>query len=38
MWHCHVAVGESTNVFLPIIRVWPKAEHAIAVWHHAHTW
>lgn len=36
MRHRHVAVSKSTNVILPIIRVWPKAEHAIAIWHHTH--
>lgn len=36
MRHRHVAVGKSTVVILSIIRVWSKAEHAIAVWHHAH--
>jgi hypothetical protein len=36
MWHRHVAVGEGTNIFLPIIRIWSKAEHTIAVWHYTH--
>lgn len=34
MRHRHIAVSESTNIVLPIIRIRSKAEHAIAVWHH----
>lgn len=36
MGHRHVAISEGTNVILSIIRIRPKAEHAIAVWHHTH--
>lgn len=37
MWHRHVTIGEGTNLFLSIIRIWSEAEHTIAVWHYTNT-